>query len=221
MCRKYPALAAWAEPGALLAFLRGPGDGERKNRILRSLVAIAQAGDTPHQAAQVTLLLALWPGLDAIFRRQISRFRRDPAALASDLLAHVSEGVLSLRPDRVQWVAATLLRNAERDLGRAEIAMRKRQVMTCELTDEAILPPVGRGRRRGAMSIDDHAGQNDLRQLLACLTPEEAAMVIAVAVIGETQREAAVRFGISHDAARKRYQRAMGRLRAEMGVRGR
>ena len=219
MCRKCPALAAWAEPGALLAFLHGPGDGERKNRILRDLVAIAQAGDTPHQAAQVTLLLALWPGLDAIFRRQISRFRRDPSALASDLLAHVSEGVLSLRPDRVQWVAATLLRNAERDLGRAEIAMRKRRGMTCELTDAAILPPVGSGRRRGAMPIDDATGQHDLRQLLAGLTPEEAAMVIAVVILGETQREAALRFGISHDAARKRYQRAMERLRTELNGR--
>lgn len=41
---------------------------------------------------------------------------------------------------------------------------------------------------------------------------DDADLVVAVVIVGESQREAAGRLGISHDAARKRYQRSMVRL---------
>jgi transcriptional regulator GlxA family with amidase domain len=37
-----------------------------------------------------------------------------------------------------------------------------------------------------------------------------------VLVLDENQREAAQRLGLSHDAARKRFQRALGRLREHL-----
>jgi len=49
--------------------------------------------------------------------------------------------------------------------------------------------------------------------VLASLIGADAELVIAVAVLGELQNEAAARLAVSADAARKRYQRAVARLR--------
>ena len=47
---------------------------------------------------------------------------------------------------------------------------------------------------------------------------EDAALVIDVVVRGASQREAAAVRGLSHDAGRKRYQRALARLRAALAA---
>lgn len=217
MCEQDPGLAARSEPGALLAVLHGPGDARSKNRVLRSLVAIAQGGDSPRSVAQITLLLALWPGLDAIYRRCLWRFRCDPAGLATDLLGGVTAGIHKLRLDRVEWIAATLLRNAERDLRRAEIADRKRQMTAREITDEVIHAEADPTAPADVACVADDPRASTIMRHLAALPPGDAALLLAVAVLGETQHEAAERLGITHDAARKRYQRALARLRVSLG----
>ncbi|MCU9848937.1 hypothetical protein OEZ60_13075 [Defluviimonas sp. WL0024] len=216
ICGRHPDLGAWSEPGSLTAMLHGPGDAGDKNRVLRALVSIAQDGDSPHRVAQVVLILALWPGLDAVYRRHRARFRSDPAALASDLLADVAEGILRLHLDRVQWIAATLLRNTERDLCRQEIALRKRQMELCDVTDAVIAKSVDSARIPSVEVVNDDPRTEALSRLMKTLPPEDVGMLIAVAVLGETQRQAAERFGIGYEAARKRYQRTRDRLRAEL-----
>ena len=52
-----------------------------------------------------------------------------------------------------------------------------------------------------------------VRTNLEQLVGGDAGIVIAVVVMGEGQSEIAVRLGLSHDAVRKRYQRALHRLR--------
>jgi RNA polymerase sigma-70 factor (ECF subfamily) len=41
----------------------------------------------------------------------------------------------------------------------------------------------------------------------------DAGLILAVAVDGRTQQEAGERLGLGREAARKRYQRGLGRLR--------
>ena len=41
----------------------------------------------------------------------------------------------------------------------------------------------------------------------------DATLVISIAVLGERQQDAAAALGLSHEAGRKRYQRALKRLR--------
>ena len=41
----------------------------------------------------------------------------------------------------------------------------------------------------------------------------DAPLVVAIAVVGERQQDAAAALGLSHDAGRKRYQRALKRMR--------
>src|SRR5262249_17407864 len=66
------------------------------------------------------------------------------------------------------------------------------------------------GLLRG-LTFDD-----ELKALKAWLAPiagEDTDLVLGVRALGESQREVAVRLGLSHDAARKRFQRALGRVR--------
>ena len=60
LARSNPALAPFADPGALLALLHGrDAEAEEKNRVLAALVAESQAGGLSGEAAQTMLWLAL------------------------------------------------------------------------------------------------------------------------------------------------------------------
>ena len=56
----------------------------------------------------------------------------------------------------------------------------------------------------------------ELRVWLTEIIGADAELLLAVLVLDENQREAAQRLGLSHDAARKRFQRALGRLREHL-----
>lgn len=111
------ALIPFRDPAALLDGLhRTTGDPARKNVILSALVKAAQ-GDGPESDCALTLLLlALWPGLDAIRRRSLWRRLGTADEVASDVLARTTEALRGLDLGRVNWIAATVLRNVERDM---------------------------------------------------------------------------------------------------------
>jgi DNA-directed RNA polymerase specialized sigma24 family protein len=57
-----------------------------------------------------------------------------------------------------------------------------------------------------------------LRAWLQPIVGPDAELLLAVLVLDETQREAGERLGLTHDAARKRFQRALGRLREHLAT---
>ena len=57
-----------------------------------------------------------------------------------------------------------------------------------------------------------------LRAWLEPIVGADAELLLAVLVLDETQREAGERLGLTHDAARKRFQRALGRLREHLAT---
>ena len=68
--RAQAALTPFRDPAALLDGLHGTtGDQGQKNLILSALVRAAQGDGPASDCALTLLLLALWPGLDAIRRR--------------------------------------------------------------------------------------------------------------------------------------------------------
>jgi len=69
------------------------------------------------------------------------------------------------------------------------------------------------GLTQGLSFEDDVA---ELRVWLTEIIGADAELLLAVLVLDENQREAAQRLGLSHDAARKRFQRALGRLREHL-----
>jgi RNA polymerase sigma-70 factor (ECF subfamily) len=118
--RTQAALAPFRDPAALLDGLhRTTGDPARKNVILSALVEVAHGDEPASDCALTLLLLALWPGLDAIRRRSLWRRLGTADEVASDVLARTTEAVRGLDLGCVNWIAATVLRNVERDMIRA------------------------------------------------------------------------------------------------------
>ena len=204
--RAQAALARFRDPTALLDELhRTPGDPARKNVILSALVGAAQGDGPASDCALKLLLLALWPGLDAIRRRSIWRRIGTAEEVASDVLARTTEAVRSLDLGRVNWIAATVLRNVERDMIRVRQRDTARESLVSLIEpDEISADKVGRHP-----SAEDAHLQDDLRKLIGT----DALLVIRVAIEGYSQADVAIELGLTDAAARKRYQRAIQRLR--------
>lgn len=196
-----PELADFPSPPSLLEFIHRPDrDLAEKNCVLRALVVEAQRDGSSADAAKTLVLLALCPGLDAIHGRLRRFFRADPDRLVAELSGRVSAQIATLRLDRVNRIAATILRNVERDIRR--MLGREWQDSAAGLVDVEDVP------------VEAAADPGALLPWLRAAIPRDAELVIAVAVLGLSQKEAAHALGISHDVARKRYQRALETLRA-------
>ncbi|WP_099827958.1 RNA polymerase sigma factor [Oceaniglobus indicus] len=203
--RNSEPLAHFADPAALLDTLhvgcRAPDD---KNRLLVALVAAAQSGGAVSDCALTLMLLALWPGLDAVRRRSIWRRIGTGDEVASEILARASEAIRGLDMQRVNWIAATILRNIERDLIRTRQRKDRHQSLRSEADPDEI-------------PTDDQASANAssalLHRDLVRIVGKDSDLVIRVAVDGFSQAEVASEMGLSEAATRKRYQRATRRLR--------
>ena len=199
--RSAPALSPFRDPPAVLEALRcNAVISDRKNRILAALVRAAQDDGPTADCALTLMLLALWPGLDAIRRRLIWRQITNPDELAADILARTTETIRGLDLGRVDRIAATVLRNVERDLIRARRREANRQSDVCDLSPERIAadhdPP-------------DYAG---LKAELQRVIGPDAALLLRIAVEGFSRSEVATELGLSEATVRKRYQRASQRL---------
>jgi RNA polymerase sigma-70 factor (ECF subfamily) len=210
--RSDPALAGFADPAALLDRLHAPGrEPEPRNEILRALARAAQRVDP--EAAGALLLLALWPGLDAVHGRLSRHFRGRADELASELTSRMAIQIASLDLGSVRRIAATLLRNVERDvgrrLGRAWDEARTRADLDAAPAHPARFPSVFALPEVADADLAEPLLAERLRQEIG----DDALLVMAVAVGGERQVEAAGRLGLDPEAGRKRWQRAIRRLR--------
>lgn len=210
------ALQRFSDPTALLDHMHAVG-GEacERNGILRGLTAAAQRDDRASDAAVTLMLLALWPGLDAVHRRLSQRYRQNPEDLVSEISERATRGIRGLDLERVTWIAATLVRNTERDIRRALRAARTEAASRIEMPEEI---PVSASS--SALGLPDGLDADSMVDALACQVRdwigEDADLVIGVAVLGERQHEAGERLGIGPAAARKRYQRAIRRVRLRL-----
>ena len=211
MCGHEPLLADFPDPAALFDALHGPdGDPAARNAILGALVRRAQAGA---EAAVTVLLLALWPGLDAVHRRLVRHFRGDPDVLVSELAARVVAGIHGLDLTRVNRIAATLIRNCERDIVRS-LQRRSAETKRCCPVDEEMMAKVQTTSVLGLPDdLDADAEAARIVDLIEPIVGADAQLVVAIAVVGERQHTAAVALGLKPEAGRKRYQRALRRLR--------
>lgn len=208
--RDHSALRRFHDPAGLLdALHHGMASADEKNHFLRALIEAAQAADGRAADCALTLmLLALWPGLDAVYRRSRWRGAGSGGELSSDVLARATEAIRCLDLNRVIRLAATILRNIERDLIRA----RQREVCAQNLNveidpDEVAAEPV---------ASEPGASPEWLHREMLRIVGADAALVISVAVDGATQAEAASELGLTAAAARKRYQRALRRARERL-----
>ncbi|WP_026784155.1 RNA polymerase sigma factor [Pleomorphomonas koreensis] len=203
--RAHDPLIAFRDPAALLDGLhRGTADPEDKNLILSALIEAAQGDGPTSDCALTMLMLALWPGLDAIRRRSIWRRIGSADDVASDLLARTTEAVRGVDLGRVNRIAATIMRNVERDMIRA----RQRDAAREHLASGADPDEVMDNGDSGIGGTGYERLNGAVRELLG----DDALLVIRVAIEGFSQAEAGAELGLTEAAARKRYQRAMRRL---------
>jgi RNA polymerase sigma factor (sigma-70 family) len=204
--RVYKEFAHYSDPAALLDSLRrNSGTAEHKNELLAQLVRIAQSNASQSDTALTLMLLALWPGLDAVRRRSLWRKIGSADEVTSEILARVTDAVRSIDLQRVTHIAATILKNIERDMIRAR---RREDLLQKEVSETD--PDQLVDDRGNSQAV---AGSRMLLGDIARLIGADAALVIRVAIDGLTQTEVAAELGISEPAARKRYQRAIRRLR--------
>ncbi|QOF73629.1 sigma-70 family RNA polymerase sigma factor [Aminobacter sp. SR38] len=199
-------VARYCDTTALLdALHRGSDAPDQKNQLLIGLVEIAKSDNSARDCALTVMLLALWPGLDAIRRRSIWRKLGARDEIVSDILARTTETIRGLDLDRVNRIAATVLRNVERDMIRARQRETARQSMVSDTDPDQI-----------AGDHDPHDPALTYERLhvdMSRLIGADAALVIRVAVEGFSQAQVGVELGLSEAATRKRYQRATRKLR--------
>lgn len=188
------------DPTHLLDWLHARGgDAEAKNDVLSGLLRAAGGNDKVGNLAVELLLLALWPGLC------INRLRLRPlcqtGTLDADLLGGLTTGIRSAQPGRIRRVAATLLRNLERDLRRIYIRDDRWNRSSVELDLVGI-----------KLAQPETDRLDSILALARAALGEDGFLLGAVHLMGFSQKEAAAAFGLSHDAARKRCQRALARL---------
>ena len=199
-----PPLRRFADPAALLDYLHhGDDAAEQKNEVLTALVSAAQLSRTA-TCAQTLLLLALWPGLDAVRSRLIWRWKIAADDASVDVITFVCEAIAGLKLEKVNRIAATLLRNVERDIGRNILseAVRAKRHTRCDPDQLSQI----------AASADTGAAELDLAREVEAVIGRDAELVLSVAFEGLTQSEAGAALGLREAAARKRFQRATRRL---------
>lgn len=197
-----PVLAKLGTPERVFGLLHGADAApEQRNTVLAALVRLSQTpggGDV----AQPVLLLALWPALDAI-RGRLRRHFDHPDELSAEIASRAAEQIGKLDLGRVNRIAATVQRNVKRDIVRA----LKREWATravSEVLDED--DPIG-------APADPQRSVRNLTELLHDHVGEDAMLVTDVAILGYSLREVSENAGLSYEAGRKRYQRALARLR--------
>lgn len=200
------ALTGFPDPAALLDHLHcGDASSAKKNTILAGLIEIAKSNDRAGDCALTLMLLALWPGLDGVFRRSRARHLGQVDELASEILARATTAIRGLDLTRVNWIAATILKNVERDVLRAHNRETRRQLVQDEFDPDL----------HGGIAdfIDPDLSPERLLEELTSLIGVDAELVLRVVIDGYTQAEAGKEIGLSEPAARKRFQRALKRLR--------
>lgn len=222
-----PLFTPFSEPDALIGHMHAVrGELDEKDRLLAALVTAVQQSKQA-ELARALLWLSLWPGLDATYRRRHKFFAEHPEELVSLLADAFTALVDRLDLSSVNRVAATLVRSTERDAMLAACRdweeQRKRagdvqfarflKDKTAEDLATAARVESRLGWRPGSGITEDGTA---LRHWLEPIVGEDVELLVSVLVVEETQHEAGKRLGLSHDAARKRYQRALARLRAHL-----
>jgi RNA polymerase sigma-70 factor (ECF subfamily) len=232
---QHPVLAGFDDAEKVVAHLvTWGGDGDEKDRLLAALVTMVQ-GREHHELASALLWLGLWPGLSGIFGRRVRHFEREPDELIAEIARAFTELVERLDLTSVHRVAATLVRSTERD-----VMYRKKRAWAEPKTrrdddgdHDADGDPFDASRfdapslerwleRESGSALGLTPGlsfDEDVAVLRAWLEPvvgEDAELLIAVLVEGESRREVGERLGLATDSGRKRVQRAVGRLKKHL-----
>lgn len=196
-----------------------------KDQIYAALLRAVQSRAPSGRLAGELAWCGLWPALDRIYRRRLRYFGEDPDELTQGIWLSFNELVHRIDLAHVRRVAATLIRSTNRDVGRARLSPTTGGAPTSAGPVTSATVTVAEQARAApddlAAPISSAGEIADLRSQLAPLLGADADLVIAVLALEIDQREAAARMGLTYATARKRVQRAILRIRAQLLPAGR
>lgn len=207
---------------ALVAYLNTKGgDLDEKDRIYAVLVRAVQARSDWSDLAIALLWLGLWPGLDAVYGHRLRDFVGRPDELVAEVSFIFTTTVARIDLSGVSRLASTLVRNIERDVREGLKRRWSEQTRMVDVADPAAAESDPNLRTKRL--IDDRelpVNASDLpavREWLTSIVQGDADLVIGAALYGFDLHELADELGIGHEAARKRFQRAIKRIRERLG----
>jgi hypothetical protein len=206
-------LANYEDLGGLIDFITTlSADRDEKNQVYAALVREVKGRGAGGKVAQAVIWVGLWPGLDHVFRRRVRHFRGAEDELVSGICDAFTGLVATMDLTRVRRIAATLIRSTDRVLmeGRHQRWREEKWLRRVALVAEGRL----------AAEDWDWTGmsyEGELRWLRDRLLPivgPDVDLLLRVDVLGENQHEAAEAMGLTHEAGRKRVQKARRRAQA-------
>jgi len=229
--RRFAVIARFDRAQALVDYLaHAGGDLDEKDRILADLAVTTRTGPSA-QLATALLLLGLWPGLDAAFRRRVRLCQDHSGELAAEMVACFGDQVRRLDEQRVHRVAATLVRSTEREVVRArmrELRRRRRasrlpievaEGLTATVWEPEEVPSVARLAAELCPTMIGASPEQEiavLRSWLAGFVGSDADLVVDAVLLNRPRQELGAERGIDERAARKRLQRVLRRLRQRL-----
>jgi DNA-directed RNA polymerase specialized sigma24 family protein len=230
--REVPALEPFVDVATLRAFVESGASAEDKEAIYRALVRAVQARASWAPFASAVLWCGLWPGLQAVYRRQRRHFTPELEELSSLISVVFTTLVADMDLQAVRQVAATLVRSTGREISRVrrrqqqipfasqppplappELAFPDDGVDDPEPPAAAPEPP---SASRSVLGIPEGLSEEGqvaaLYRWLYRAIGDDAALFLAVAVFEEDPEKVAAKFGLSVAALRKRLQRVRPQL---------
>jgi hypothetical protein len=224
--RSEPILARFDSVEALLAYLlRGDpalSDSEldAKDQIYAVLVRTVQTRAPAARVAGELAWCGLWPALDRIYRRRVRHFGDEPDELTQLIWLSFTELLNRLDLARGRRVAASLVRSTDRDVRKARWRAAGGPASDLiTLVDPAAVARLASSALPNQPSTVGLSLAGELAELRARLVPligADTELVVAILILEVDKREAASRAGLAYPAARKRLQRAVVRLRAQL-----
>ncbi len=219
-----PRFQRFTGPIGLLDYLTSKGGClDDKDAIYRALVTMVQRGAPESKLATSLIWLGLWPGLDAVFRRALNFYFEAPEELVSDIGDRFTRSIHVADLARIRRVAATLTRNTERDIRKGRLEARDTRLQDAAFAEDERVLGAGKEPAPDVLSALGHLTGTapereiaDIREWLVPIVGADADLVIGAAIYGEHQSDLGDRLGITHSAARKRFQRAIKRIRQRL-----
>lgn len=201
------SLERFPDPTAFLDFVHDrEQDMKAKDTIYRELVREIQADSPQSQLAMDLIWLGLWPGLDAAYRNCLRFYFGHDGDLASAMAACLCLQARSANLDAVKCVVGTLVRNTKRDVLRRRFAQLEEDKQCSSLDDKEV---------SSTLVAEDALLESETLEWVRKVGGPDADLIVLVVFVGANLNDASSMLGISYEAARKRFQRALKRLRQE------
>jgi hypothetical protein len=217
--RRSPPLAPFSGPGSVAVFLASKSSSlVERDRILRCLVEEARTGNGK-RIALALLLLGFWRALGAIVRKRSPLFQREAQDIELEIIEQFIAQVHRIHLSRVSCLAATLVRNTERDVVDARLREHARAAKCEAVAPDALASPSIEDEPPFVSPFGLPVGQPDseavaaLRLWLLSAIGQDADLIVGAVIHGKSRLDLAASLGISHAATRKRLARALGRAR--------